>query len=221
MKILLINSDAILIATLTVLFDKEGFLVESCMTAEEGIEFLLSQEFDICVFDINSKDISFSDFLNEATTLSITPIICISDSGHNIQERIKAFAFNASDFMSKPFNEEELIARCKAVVRRNNGHSQNKIHSGNVNFDLDDRLLRVGRKVVKTTEKEKTIVEMLFLRKGRAVSKDSIMETLYSLEEEPVFKIVDVFICKIRKNIREYGGDPVILTEWGVGYSVK
>ena len=124
--------------------------------------------------------------------------------------------------MTKPFNKGELIARIQAIVRRSKGHSESVVRFDKVAINLDTRTVDVNGTQVHLTNKEYAILELLAMRKGTVLTKEMFLNHLYSSMDEPEIKIIDVFVCKLRKKLSEAsGGINYIETVWGRGYMLK
>ena len=137
------------------------------------------------------------------------------------QAKVKAFGVGADDFISKPFDGTELLARMQAIVRRSKGYCQPTLRIGPVQLNLDSREVLVSGQPVHLTGKEYAILELLVLRKGMVLTKEAFLNHLYGGMDEPEMKIIDVFICKLRKKLALAGADNVIGTLWGRGYMVR
>ena len=123
---------------------------------------------------------------------------------------------------SKPFHKAELGARINAVVRRSRGHSESIIRTGNIALNLDTRTTEVSGVAVHLTPSEYKVLELLSLRKNSVLTKEMCLNHLYNGLREPEVKIIDVFICKLRKKISAAsGGDAQIETVWGGGYMLR
>ena len=150
-----------------------------------------------------------------------TPILILSGSD-DTDNKIRGFGFGADDYMTKPFHREELVARIHAIIRRSKGHAQSIIRTGNVSVNLDAKTVDVEGKAVHLTGKEYQILELLSLRKGTTLTKEMFLNHLYGGMDEPELKIIDVFICKLRKKLSEAtGGENHIETVWGRGYVMR
>ena len=122
----------------------------------------------------------------------------------------------------KGYTKEELLARIQAIVRRSQGHSQSIIETGMLQVNLDARTIEVNGKPVHLTGKEYGILELLTLRKGTTLAKEMFLHHLYGGMDEPELKIIDVFICKLRKKLSNAtGGESYIETVWGRGYVLR
>ena len=137
------------------------------------------------------------------------------------QAKVKGFGLGADDFITKPFDKAELLARIQAVVRRSKGYSQPTLRIGPLQLNLDSREVAVAGRVVHLTGKEYAILELLVLRKGMVLTKETFLNHLYGGMDEPEMKIIDVFICKLRKKLAQAGADNLIGTVWGRGYMMR
>jgi two-component system cell cycle response regulator CtrA len=150
-----------------------------------------------------------------------TPILILSGSD-DTESKLKGFGFGADDYLTKPFHREELVARIHAIIRRSKGHSQSVIRTGQVSVNLDAKTVEVEGKTVHLTGKEYQMLELLSLRKGTTLTKEMFLNHLYGGMDEPELKIIDVFICKLRKKLAEAtGGQNYIETVWGRGYVLR
>jgi two-component system cell cycle response regulator CtrA len=124
--------------------------------------------------------------------------------------------------MTKPFRKYELVARIHAIVRRSKGHAQSVINTGDLMVNIDTKMVEVGGQRVHLTGKEYQILELLSLRKGATISKEMFLTQLYGGMDEPEIKIIDVFICKMRKKLADASnGKDYIETVWGRGYVLR
>jgi two-component system cell cycle response regulator CtrA len=137
------------------------------------------------------------------------------------QAKVKGLGVGADDFITKPFDKGELIARMQAIVRRSKGFSQPSLRVGPLRLNLDSREVLVGDGQVHLTGKEYAILELLVLRKGMVLTKEAFLNHLYGGMDEPEMKIIDVFICKLRKKLQAAGADNLIGTVWGRGYMLR
>jgi two-component system, cell cycle response regulator CtrA len=150
-----------------------------------------------------------------------TPILILTgDDG--TESKIKGFGFGADDYLTKPFHREELVARIHAIIRRSKGHAQSVIRTGRIAVNLDAKTVDVGGQAVHLTGKEYQMLELLSLRKGTTLTKEMFLNHLYGGMDEPELKIIDVFICKLRKKLSlATGGENHIETVWGRGYVLR
>ena len=135
---------------------------------------------------------------------------------------MKGLGFGADDYMTKPFHKDELIARIHAIVRRSQGQAVSVVQSGDLAINLNHKTVEVCGAQVNLTAKEYQILEILCLRKGTTLTKEMFLNQLYGGRDEPVIKIIDVFICKLRKKLAHAcGGANYIETVWGRGYVLR
>jgi two-component system cell cycle response regulator CtrA len=135
--------------------------------------------------------------------------------------KVKGLSLGADDFITKPFDKFELLARMQAVTRRSKGFSQPTLHLGPIELNLDSRAVNVDGQEVHLTGKEYSVLELLVLRKGMVLNKEAFLNHLYGGMDEPETKIIDVFVCKLRKKLALAGGDGLIGTVWGRGYVIR
>ena len=189
---------------------------------EEGIDLGKLYDYDIIMLDLQLPDMSGFEVLKSLRLAKVqTPILILSGNAI-VEAKVKALGFGADDYMTKPFHKDELVARILAVVRRSKGHSQSIITTGKLNVNLDTKTVEVGGSRVHLTGKEYQMVELLAIRKGATLTKEMFLNHLYGGMDEPEMKIIDVFICKLRKKLSlACDGENYIETVWGRGYVMR
>ena len=148
-----------------------------------------------------------------------TPILILSGLP-GIEDKVRGFGFGADDYMTKPFHRDELVARIHAIVRRSKGHAQSVIQTGDLVVNLDTKTVEVNGARVHLTGKEYQMLELLSLRKGMTLTKEMFLNHLYGGIDQPEVKIIDVFMCKLRKKLANASND-YIETVWGRGYLLR
>ena len=222
MRILLIEDDSSMASSIELLLKQEGFNVYTTDLGEEGVDLGKLYDYDLIVLDLSLPDMSGYDVLKQLRVAKIaTPILILSGLSQ-IDNKVRGFGFGADDYMTKPFNKDEFIARIHAIIRRSKGHSQSVITTGKIKVNLDAKTVEVDGRRVHLTGKEYQMLELLSLRKGTTLTKEMFLNHLYGGLDEPELKIIDVFICKLRKKLSAATqGENYIETVWGRGYVLR
>jgi len=222
MRILLIEDDRSMADSIELMLRKAELNPYVTDSGEEGIELAKLYDYDLIVLDLSLPDIDGYEVLRKLRLSKVTtPTLILS--GHDAAEsKIKGFGCGADDYLTKPFNREELIARIHAIVRRSKGHAQSVIRTGKLAVNLDAKTVEVAGHPVHLTGKEYQMLELLSLRKGSTLTKEMFLNHLYGGMDEPEVKIIDVFICKLRKKLSAATqGETYIETVWGRGYVLR
>ena len=222
MRVLLIEDEPTTARAIDLMLSNEGFNVYSTDLGEEGLDLGKLYDYDIILLDLNLPDMHGYDVLKKLRVAKVqTPVLILSGISE-MASKVRSFGFGADDYVTKPFHREELVARIHAVVRRSKGHAQSVIRTGMLTVNLDAKTVEAHGAQVQLTKKEYAIVELLALRKGTTLTKDMFLNHLYNGIDEPELKIIDVFICKMRKKLTHAcGGDNYIETVWGRGYALR
>ena len=201
MRVLLIEDDPATSQSIELMLRNANLNVYATDLGEEGIDLAKLYDYDLILLDLNLPDMTGYDVLKKLRVAKIdTPILILSGLD-DTDNKIKGFGFGADDYLTKPFNREELIARIHAIVRRSKGHAQSIIETGKIKVNLDGKTVEVDGHPVHLTGKEYQILELLSLRKGTTLTKEMFLNHLYGGMDEPELKIIDVFICKLRKKL--------------------
>ncbi len=189
---------------------------------EDGLEIGKLYDYDIIVLDLMLPDIDGYEVLRRLRAARVqTPILILSGLS-GLDDKIKGLGVGADDYLTKPFDKRELIARIQAIVRRSKGHPDSIIQTGKLKVNLDARTVEVDGQPLHLTGKEYGILELLSLRKGTTLTKEMFLNHLYGGMDEPELKIIDVFVCKLRKKLSAAtGGENYIETVWGRGYVLR
>jgi two-component system, cell cycle response regulator CtrA len=223
-RVLLIEDDADLAKSVELTLRREGMQVDVTDLGEDGLEIGKLYDHDIIILDLNLPDVSGHEVLRRMRDSRIRTPVLIMSGNSGIEQRLKGLGYGADDFLPKPVDMRELVARIRAISRRSQGHAASVIEVGRLRIDIDNkRASTVEGKAVPLTVREFAIVEVLALRKNSTVTKEMLMSQLYSSEvdEEPEQKIIDVFVHKIRKKLEAATGEQCIETVWGRGYTMK
>jgi two-component system cell cycle response regulator CtrA len=221
MRVLLVEDDLTAARGIMLMLKSAGAVVDHSDTGEEALELARHYDYDIVLLDLLLPDLEgFEVVRRMRIARNHTPVLILSGMSRP-EAKVRALAIGADDFLTKPFDREELLARMQAVVRRCKGFSQPKLRIGSVELNLDSREVRVGATPVHLTGKEYAILELLVLRKGMILTKEAFLNHLYGGIDEPEMKIIDVFICKLRKKLGQAGAENLIGTVWGRGYTIR
>ena len=222
MRVLLIEDDSAMARSIELMLRSEGFNVYTTDLGEEGVDLGKLYDYDIITLDLQLPDMSGFEVLKSLRLAKVqTPILILSGNAI-VEAKVKALGFGADDYLTKPFHKDELIARIQAVVRRSKGHSQSVITTGKLIVNLDAKTVEVDGSRVHLTGKEYQMLELLSLRKGTTLTKEMFLNHLYGGMDEPELKIIDVFICKLRKKLAvACKGENYIETVWGRGYVLR
>ena len=222
MRVLLIEDDRTIAQSIELMLNSESFKVYTTDLGEEGIDLGKLYDYDIILLDLNLPDMSGYKVLRSLRVSKVkTPILILTGLG-GIEDKVRGLGFGADDYMTKPFHKDELVARIHAIVRRSKGHAESVINTGDLCVNLDAKTVKIGEVHVHLTRKEYQILELLSLRRGTTLTKEMFLNNLYGGMDEPVIKIIDVFMCKLRKKLANASnGKDYIETVWGRGYVMR
>jgi len=222
MRVLLIEDDSATAQSIELMLKSENFNTYTTDLGEEGVDLGKIYDYDIILLDLNLPDMSGYDVLRSLRVAKVkTPILILSGLA-DTDDKVRGLGYGADDYLTKPFHKDELVARIHAIVRRSKGHAQSVINTGDLTVNLDQKTVEVSGSRVHLTGKEYQMLELLSLRKGTTLTKEMFLNHLYGGMDEPELKIIDVFICKLRKKLAAAtGGDHHIETVWGRGYVLR
>jgi len=223
MRILLIEDDAATAKSIEIMLKSVDYQVDATDLGEDGMDIAKHYEYDLIILDLNLPDMNGMDVLRalRKNVRKETPVLILSGLSET-ENKLEGLTEGADDYMTKPFDKRELIARIQAIVRRSKGHAESVIRIGDLEVNLDSRTASVKEEPLHLTGKEYGILELLSLRKGSTLTKEMFLNHLYGGMDEPEQKIIDVFVCKLRKKIQDAtDGDNYIETVWGRGYVLR
>ena len=222
MRILLVEDDPNMSRSIELMLTHANLNVYTTDLGEEGIDLAKLYDYDLILLDLNLPDMNGHEVLRQLRLAKVDTPILILTGEDDTENKIRGFGFGADDYMTKPFHREELVARIHAIIRRSKGHAQSVIVTGKAAVNLDAKTVEVDGRPVHLTGKEYQMLELLSLRKGTTLTKEMFLNHLYGGMDEPELKIIDVFICKLRKKLSEAtGGESYIETVWGRGYVLR
>ena len=221
MRVLVIEADPIASRGLTEMLRGGGAVVEHAATGDDGLDLVRHYEFDLVLVDLALPDGDGTEVVRRMRAARIETPAVVRPAQARAETTGRACGAGADDFICKPYDPAEMQARLQAIMRRSKGYSQPTLVLGSLQLNLDSREVTVAGRSVHLTGKEYAILELLVLRKGMVLTKEAFLNHLYGGMDEPEMKIIDVFICKLRKKLAEAGAPNLIGTVWGRGYMVR
>jgi two-component system cell cycle response regulator CtrA len=222
MRILLVEDDPSTSQAVAAMLKKSDWVVDTADMGEDGLDLGKVYEYDLIIVDLMLPDMDGMDVIRQLRNAKVaTPVLILSGLTQS-EKKVQGLGLGADDYLTKPFNRDELLARVHAIVRRSKGHSEPRVIIGKLTVNLEARVAEVGGNPLHLTGKEYGILELLALRKGTTLTKEQFLNHLYGGMDEPELKIIDVFICKLRKKLAQAtGGENYIETVWGRGYVLR
>ncbi|MGR3465689.1 response regulator transcription factor CtrA [Limimaricola sp.] len=222
MRVLLVEDDPTTSKSIELMLTHASLNVYATDMGEEGIDLAKLYDYDLILLDLHLPDMDGHEVLRQLRLNRVETPILILSGDDDTESKLKGFGFGADDYLTKPFHRDELVARIHAIIRRSKGHAQSVISTGTVTVNLDAKTVEAAGQTVHLTGKEYQMLELLSLRKGTTLTKEMFLNHLYGGMDEPELKIIDVFICKLRKKLAQAtGGDHHIETVWGRGYVLR
>ncbi len=222
MRVLLVEDDPSTAQGIEMMLRSESYVCDVTDMGEDGLEIGKLYDYDIIILDLMLPDMDGYEVLRRLRAARVkTPILILSGL-NGLDDKIKGLGVGADDYLTKPFDKRELVARIQAIVRRSKGHSDSVIKTGKLTVNLDTRTVEIDGQPLHLTGKEYGVLELLSLRKGTTLTKERFLNHLYGGMDAPELKIIDVFVCKLRKKLTAAtGGSNYIETVWGRGYVLR
>lgn len=222
MRVLLVEDDLTTSKSIETMLENVDINIYTTQYGDEAIDLAKLYDYDLIILDLSLPDMHGNEVLRQLRVAQVKTPALILSGADDTKSKIKGFGLGADDYMTKPFDSEELIARVNAIIRRSKGHSQSVIKTGQVVVNLDSKTVEVNGKSIHLTGKEYQMLELLSLRKGTTLTKEMFLNHLYGGMDEPALKIIDVFVCKLRKKLADAtDGADYIETIWGRGYVLR
>lgn len=222
MKLLIIDDNKALSRSLSMTLSTYGFACDEASKGIEGMKMAQENNYDAIIVDLMLTDIDGYQILLRLRALRIKVPILIISGLSSPEQKIRGLQSGADDYLTKPFDHHELVARLKTICRRTKGGTQSAIQFDEVVINLDNPTVTVAGQEISLTPTEYSILVLLAERKGTVVTKEVVHRHLYKGVVEPRSKVVDVFICKLRDKLKKAsGGKEYIGTVWGRGYILR
>ena len=221
MKILVVEDEKDLNRVITKHLKKNNYSVDSCFDGEQALDYVLYGEYDLIITDIMMPKIDGYEFIKQLRVKgNSTPVIMLT-AKDSLDDKILGLDSGADDYIVKPFEFDELLARIRVLIRRNYGFATNIIQVDDVVLDISKKqVTRSGESIV-LTGKEYEVLEYLFKNKTGIISREQILNHVWDYDYEGVSNIIDVIVKNIRKKLDVGSKKPIIHTKRGLGYFVK
>lgn len=221
MKILVVEDERDLNRIITKHLKKNNYSVDSCFDGQEALDFISYSEYDLIITDIMMPNVDGYEFIDKLrANKNDTPVIMLT-AIDTLEDKIMGLDSGADDYIVKPFEFDELLARIRVLMRRNYGLATNIIQIEEVTLDLAKKQVTKSGEIIDLTGKEYEVLEYLMKNKGSILSRDQILNHVWDYEYEGASNIVDVIIKNIRKKLDRGEGNTIIYTKRGLGYFVK
>ena len=221
MKILVVEDERDLNRIITKHLKKNNYSVDSCFDGQEALDFISYSEYDLIITDIMMPNVNGYEFIDKLrANKNNTPVIMLT-AKDTLEDKIMGLDSGADDYIVKPFEFDELLARIRVLMRRNYGLATNIIQIEEVTLDLAKKQVAKSGEIIDLTGKEYEVLEYLMKNKGSILSRDQILNHVWDYEYEGASNIVDVIIKNIRKKLDRGEGNTIIYTKRGLGYFVK
>jgi len=219
MKILLIEDDEVIGDAVKTSLEKADYLVEWAKNGLEGEIALTDQHFEAIILDLGLPKKGGLEILKNLRSKKIKFPVLIISANENFDNKILGLDLGADDYLAKPFNLQELHARLRVVIRRNNQSSDNMIEFGPLSFDIKQRAFLIKGKELNLSKRELNLLEVFILKNNRSITKESLLEKLYGWDDEISENAIEVYIHRVRKKLNPFGIE--IINRRGLGYSLN
>ncbi|MBO5772899.1 MAG: response regulator transcription factor [Clostridia bacterium] len=221
MKVLIIDDEKQLVSALTAIFNKNQITTDCAYDGEEGLEYVLTQLYDVIVLDVMLPKLNGFEVLKKMRQKGIsTPVLLLSAKSETA-DKIEGLETGADDYLTKPFDSRELIARIKALTRRKGAFFGNDLSFGDLVLNTDTHKLSCGNKDISLGSKEYQIMEMLLRNTERIISKDLIIEKVWGFDSEVEYNNVEVYLSFLRRKLTSLSSKVVIRPIRSVGYKLE
>lgn len=221
MRILLVEDEVQLSEALGIILEKNNYIVDRLFDGEDGLDYMLSDIYDIVILDIMLPKMDGLDVLKNAREKGIsTPVILLTAKGE-VSDKVMGLDSGADDYLSKPFYTEELLARVRSLSRRRSKVlKDNLLRIGNITLDMSTLELKKSEKYIMLTTKEALLLELLINRSNMISSKDEILDKLWGYESEAEHNNVEVYISFLRRKLEFLNSNVIIKTIRNMGYKL-
>lgn len=215
MRILIIEDDPHLLRSLAATLREENYAVDTAEEGEDGLFKAQNESYDAILLDVMLPILNGWQVLEKLRPTSKTPVLMLT-ARDTVPDRVKGLDKGADDYLTKPFDVDELLARLRALIRRTSGQTHSVIEIGELSLDTAARTVHMGRQEIALTAREYALLEYLALHRGQVVSRTVLYEHLFDEEESTLSNLLDVHVSNLRKKL----GADIITTRRGHGYCI-
>lgn len=215
MRLLVIEDQSDLRSLLFAMLEDEGYAVDVAADGVEGLAKAQAWAYDAIVLDLMLPKLDGWKLLDRLRETHRTPVLILS-ARDGLEDRVHGLDLGADDYLAKPFERQELMARLRALIRRTAGQSTSKVELGDLTLDLRSRQVQRGEEVIPLTARETALLEYLVLHRGKVVSRIELVNHLFDEHDDPASNVLDVYISYLRKKL----GSELIETRRGLGYVI-
>ena len=223
MKILVVDDEKLLVKGIRFNLENEGFQVEVAYDGATAVELARTGSFDLIILDLMMPVLSGTEACMKIREFSDVPVIMLTARSED-EDKLMGFACVADDYVTKPFNIREVIARVRALLRRSGGAAQQQraaalLTVGGLSLDTEQRVAIRDGQIIDLTAKEYDLIELLMKNPRRVYSRENLMNLVWGYSYVGDYRTVDVHIRRLREKLEPNPAEPVyIITKWGVGY---
>jgi DNA-binding response OmpR family regulator len=221
MRVLLIEDHKPLVRALRQGLEEEGFAVDVAYDGEEGDFKARTAEYDVIILDIMLPKEDGLSLLQRWRRDGLSTHVLMLTARNSMEDKVKGLDLGADDYVTKPFELEELLARLRALIRRGHQVKSPLIRINDLEIDTASRNVKRGGQSIHLTPREYALLEFLAFHRGKVTTRSMIWEHLYDDQDENTSNVVDVYIRYLRNKIDKGFETPLILTRWGEGYMLR
>jgi DNA-binding response OmpR family regulator len=220
-RVLLIEDHKPMLRAIKQGLEEEGFAVDVAVDGEEGNYKAQTANYDVIILDIMLPKIDGLSLLQQWRRAGMTAHVLLLTARGSIEDKVKGLDLGADDYLTKPFQWEELLARLRALIRRGHQIKDPVLRIHDLEIDTASRMVKRAGQSIHLTPREYALLQFLAFHRGKVVSRSMIWEHLYDEHDENTSNVVDVYIRYLRTKIDKGFDPPLILTRWGEGYMLR
>ena len=221
MRTLLVEDNKPLVRALKQGLEEEGFAVDVAYDGEEGAYKAETVDYDVIILDIMLPKEDGLSLLKRWRKAGLRAHVLVLTARDRMEDKVRGLDTGADDYLTKPFQLEELLARLRALIRRGHQVKTPVMSIHDLEIDTATRTVQRGGKAIALTPREYSLLEFLAFHRGQVVTRSMIWEHLYDEQDENTSNVVDVYIRYLRNKIDKGFATPLIMTRWGEGYLLR